>query len=318
MKKSIIHSKIYTVLILIMISLQACVKDSNSIVVTYPGPSFTGNIKNVYTSARSIIKPESIVISSTKENMITTTKGVRVNIPANSFCNGEGVQINGDVNISVFVLTKKSEWVSFAQFSNTSDQLIDWYKTISVQASYNGTTLKLLPGKVLTVQLPEDNPSVNWKLLNGKYLSTRTFITTISPNGYNFKTWTDQGTIIKGLEFPITSLDWIGIGTILPNPPKNLLQINLPANYYEFNTAVIAVNPSDNVIFYLTNNGNSNTFTGYLHTLKNITLVVLSEQGNNTYFGSKDYYEELTPDSVIDKEPGAKSILEIEEYINAL
>ncbi|HMG14768.1 MAG TPA: hypothetical protein VK590_04950 [Saprospiraceae bacterium] len=320
MKKLILHKSIFIVLLLIVVFLQSCVKDSNSVVITYPGPSFDGNIKNVYTNARDLIKPENIIINCSQENTINTNKGIRVNIPANSFINTAGVPISGDVNISVYVLTKKSEWVSFSQFSNTSDQLIDWYKTLSVQASYNGVALKLIPGKILTIQLPEDNPSVNWKLFNGEYISTRTFLTSVSPNGYNFKTWTDnQGVTVKGLEFPISSLNWIGIGTILPNPPKSQIQINLPANYYEFNTAVIAVNPADNVIYYLNNiNASSNTFRGYLHTLKNITLVVLSEQDNSSYYGSKDYYEELTPDTIIDKEPGQKSILEIEEYINAL
>ncbi len=319
MKNTILPRYFLFAIIFAAFSLQSCVKDSNSIVITYPGPSFDGNIKNIYSNVRTLIKPESITINSNQENTVNTSSGMRINIPANAFTTSEGAQVNGDVNISVFVLTKKSEWVSFAQFSNTSDQLIDWYKTLSVQAYSNGQSLKLANGKSLTIQLPEDNPSVNWKLINGEYISTRTFLTSVSTTGYNFKTWSDnQGKVIKGLEFPISSLNWVGIGTILTNPPKNQIKINLPTNYYEFNTAVIAVNPLDNVIYYFNNIASSNSFVGYLHTIKDVTLVVLSEQGNNTYFGSKDYYQELTPDSIIDKEPGAKSILEIEEYINAL
>ena len=320
MKNSIIHRYFLLAILLATLSIQSCVKDSNSFVVTNPGTSFKGNIKNIYINAEKDVIPESFVINSNVENLVTTSNGMRVSIPSSSFLTFDKKPVTGDVSLSIYLLTKKSDWVRFAQFSNNSNYLIDWYKTLSVEATANGIPLILKEGKSLTLQLPEDNPSVNWKLFNGEYQNSRTFLTTVSPIGYNYKTWkNDQGKEIKGLEFPLTDLNWIGIGTIINNPPQNGILVNLPNNFRQFNTAVIATNPLDNVIYYLNiTSTSSSSYRGYLHTLKDITLLVLSEQGDNTYFGSKDYFQELSPDAVIDKEPSLKSQLEIEEYINAL
>lgn len=306
-------------LILLPLLLVSCSKNSDVFIPESSTPDFKGNINNFYSAVRKNITGEIFIINSSAENVVTTSNGMRLIFPAHALIDSLQHTINGEVLIKVIQLSTKSDFIRFAQFSNNGSLILDWYKNINIEAFYNGKKLSVSPDKSITVQIPTSSVSQSWKVFNGNYSSTRVF--KITPSGFSQiknAIWKDggSGSIVEGIEFNSKILSWLCIAKPVGDLLFNQVDVKLPVIYKSFNTMVIALNKTNNVIYSFEDTKElESIFSQKISDFKYLTFLAIADQNNDLYMAEK-YYEDFGSNSLVDLNPGKISVADLEKTLS--
>lgn len=299
-----------------------CGKNSDIFIPKDDINNLKGNINNFYLSVRNTVPAEVFTIHPDVENVVTTSTGLRVLIPASAFTDSTEVTIKDDIIVKITQLSKKSDFIKYSQFSNTSDFVLDWFKNINFEVTtLSGKKLLLKNDSQVTVQLPTTSISPNWKLFNGTYYSTRMF--QVLPNEYaviKSAVWKDgtTGTIVEGIEFKVKKTGWVCIATPVKIEKNKSLHLELPASFRSFNTMTSVSYKSGNIIYLCDgSNGVPNIFSQRIHDLKNLTVLIASDM-QYSYFASKTEFSEYHNDSTVVLTPQKTNYTEMVNLLDKL
>ena len=309
------------ILLLPLVILFACSKNTDIFTPENSEQDYNGNINNFYHLVRKNIPAEEFIINSSVENVITSHTGVRFIIPTNAFSDSLQNNINGEIRIKIIQLSTKSDFIRYAQFSNNSNLLLDWYKNINIEAYQNGKKLSLLEGKSISIQIPSTSPSPNWKIFNGVYLSTRKF--KIAPSVFSqikSAVWKDggSGSIVEGIEFNSNLLNWICIASPVGDVLFTAVNVKLPVTFRSFNTMVVAVNKSNKVIYGFEDTMElQSLFSQKIHDLNDLTFFVASDYSNNVFIAEK-FFESIDINQEVNLTPLKVTLEDLEKSLNKL
>lgn len=309
------------VLFCCLMVMSGCGKDTDIFTPTNEIPDLTGNINNFYSYTRTTIPSEEYFVNTEVESVVSTKSGIRFIIPKLAFVDSSQNLIKGEIKIIITQLSKKSDFIKYSQFSNTSSIVLDWYKNLNIEGYYNGKKVSLSKDNSITIQIPTNSPLSSWKIFNGQYISTRQF--KITPSSYSMiknAIWKDggSGTIVDGIEFHTNILGWLCIASPLGDLKYSDVKVVLPVAFRSFNTMVIAVNKTSNVIYSFEDTKQiESIFEQKIHDFNNLTFFAASDQKDAFYTCSKSFVQFENTDPVV-LTPSATPLDDIENQLNKL
>lgn len=121
------------------------------------------SLEDFYKNNRSAV--QSFVVGTDQRRTITTTKGIKISLPANGFVTSEGSPVTGSVEVNIKEILSPLEMI-FNDMPTMSGGLpLESGGEFQVRVTKNGQRLKLAAGNWLQIQLPKDNS--NTGVMNG-------------------------------------------------------------------------------------------------------------------------------------------------------
>ncbi len=252
---------------------------------------------------------------------IITPLGIQINFPPNCCATTAGQIVTGNVQVEIQVAKKKGDMIRLNKPSTYNDSLLVTAGEIFIRLKKDGQTLQLAPGvriNVHYIDLPtnplmrffvgdETNPEhFNW-LPNPDLLNNSLFVGT------------------QAYEIYTNRLRWISVAYPYDAGTTSMVNVtaDIPSYFTNANTiaftvfkdirSVVAMQP------YITNR---KFITGQLPVGKQITVVVISKQGDDYYLGYESATTEMPasnpPYQHVRVVPVKKSLAEILSYLSSL
>ena len=252
---------------------------------------------------------------------VVTPFGVQVNFPPNCCTNGAGQSVTGKVDVEIQVVKKKGDMIRLDKPSTHNDSMLVTAGQIFIRLKKEGQILQLAPNirfNINYIDLPT-NPQV--KFFMGDETNTQAF---------NWLPTTDPSldTIIttpQSYQVYTRRLRWISIAQ--PFNINTVAKVNVAADMAAYftnaNTIAFTVFKDLRSVVAMRPDLNTRKFiTGKLPVGKQITVVVISKQGNDYYLGYESAVTQ-TPSSnpstqLVHIVPIKKSLTEIISYLNTL
>jgi hypothetical protein len=279
-----------SILGLALIALTACKKETPKTVdVIQPGTSnpvlaTNAELKAFYANNLNAAT-QSFVIDAAAPNLITGSKGTKLQFSPNSFETMSGQSVTGNVTITMVEIFSKADMIMMNKPtmgklpSGGLGALISGGE-MKITASQNGQTLRLKPGFNYDLQVPAaGGVDPNMGLFYGE-------------NGNDTLVWTAADSAIftgQGntyFTFP-DSLNWINCDYFNSNPnPKTVVQVQVPAGFNGTNCSVFISFDGLNSLtaFYNYSNGVFTTFPSYqLPTTLPVHFIVMAIINGNPH-----------------------------------
>lgn len=272
------------------------------------------------TSLLPEIYQDSITVNANLAT-ITTPFGLQVNFPPNCCVTGTGQAITGKVQVEIQLAKKKGDMIRLNIPSTYNDTMLVTAGEIFIKLKKDGQPVQLAPGVRYNVHYIDLPVNTQMKFFVGDETNTERFNWLPNPDLVN-------NTVVIGTqayEIYTNRLRWISV-----------------AQAFDFNT-IAKVNVTADIASYFTN-ANTTAFTvfkdlrsvvamhgdlgtrkftsGKLPVGKQITVVVISKQGNDYYLGYESAIT-ATPTSgpanqLVHVVPIKKSLPDILAYLNTL
>ena len=252
---------------------------------------------------------------------VTTPFGVQVNFPPNCCTNGAGQPVTGKVDVEIQAVKKKGDMIRLDKPSTHNDSMLVTAGQIFIRLKKEGQVLQLAPNirfNINYIDLPT-NPQV--KFFMGDETNTQAFNWLPTPDP-------SLDTIIitpQSYQVYSTRLRWISIAQ--PFNINTVAKVNVAADMAAYftnaNTIAFTVFKDLRSVVAMRPDLNTRKFiTGKLPVGKQITVVVISKQGNDYYLGYESAVTQ-TPSSnpstqLVHIVPIKKSLIEIISYLNTL
>jgi outer membrane protein assembly factor BamB len=128
-----------------------------------PPPS---SVKNFTVQNRAA--SQAFVVNNAAGQTITTAKGTKYYLPVNAFVHADGSAVTGDVSINVKEVLTPQEMIFNDMPTVSSGRLLESGGEYKITAIQNSKELKLAPGKLLRIQMPDAGVSMSgMKVFNG-------------------------------------------------------------------------------------------------------------------------------------------------------
>ena len=326
----------------------ACQKGMTNIT---PDESFSSVEEYVSTKSPTA---ENFALIAGEGGNFTTDKGSKITIPANSFVDGSGALVEGDVNIEIKEIFERSEMMFSGAFPVSNGVLLNSGGMFDIGANSDGVDLRLADGAEIVVQIPaqadpdgmelffaapfgEDDPNgaaVNWEVVELDSILIEPVDSFVvidgdtnwigpgagggdwEPAGSGFEFNSADGTY----EITLDSLGWgnIDVFQIVDYFPCtfNLLAEGLDLDNQ--NTTAFAVFKNQNTVWPVGSWGAIDNNVISENHLADVpfNLVVISVVDNQLYSGILDITPE--PNTVYDVEMSETTSSELDEAIEAL
>jgi hypothetical protein len=324
-------------IILILIAggllLNACQKDID-IFVPDPGqpnaPDTSWQNTVTATMPVSILKnnlaQEPVYLDSITVNAniatVTTPFGIQCNFPPNCCATALGQPVTGKVLVEIMVIKKKGDMIRLNKPSTYNDSMLVTAGQIFIQLKKDGQILQLAPGVRINIRYSDLPVNHQMKFFMGDETNTQIFnwLPTPTPS---------LDTIIMGTQFYeiyTKRQRWISIATpfdLNVTNPKIKVVADLAA--YFTNTNTIAFTVFNDVRSVVAMKGDLSTrkfISGKLPIGKQVTVVVISKQGNDYYLGHESAITQITATNpaiqYVPVVPIKKSLPEILAYLSSL
>ena len=312
--------------------LNACQKNTDIFV---PDP---GQINGPDTSWQNVITA-SMAVSILKNNLllqpyqdsitvnaniasIVTPFGIQINFPPNSCATAVGQTVTGRVQVEIQVVKKKGDMIRLNKPSTSNDSLLVTAGQIFIKLKKDGQVLQLAPNvriNIHYVDLPT-NPQMNFFV--GDETNTERFNWLPNPDLLN-------NTLITGTqayEIYTNRLRWISVayGFNVSTTAKINVAADIAPYFTNANTTAFTVFKDFRSVVAMYGDLNTRKFiTGKLPLGKQITVVVISKQGDDYYLGYESAITQIpaAPGSLIQHVrivPVKKSLPEILSYLSSL
>ena len=262
---------------------------------------------------------DSIIVNANIATIITPF-GIQVNFPANCCTNAAGQPVTGKVQVEVLLVKKKGDMIRLDKPSTSNDSMLVTAGEIFIKLKKDGQALQLAPNVRFNVRYIDSpiNPQMNFFV--GDETNAQHFNWLPNPDTAN--------TIFAGTqsyEIYTNRLRWISVAYLynLNNTVKVNISVDMASYFTNANTVAFTVFKDLHSVVAMQGNLSTRKFiSGKLPVGKQITVVVISKQGNDYYLG----YQAATTlagsagstNQLVHVVPIKKSFPEILAYLNSL
>ncbi|MBK7306980.1 MAG: hypothetical protein IPI88_08010 [Chitinophagaceae bacterium] len=313
--------------------LNACQKDVD-IFVPDPGqlngPDTSWQNTVTATMPVSILKnnlsQEPVYLDSITVNAniasVTTPFGIQVNFPPNCCANTSGQPVTGKVQVEIISIKKKGDMIRLNKPSTWNDSMLVTAGQIFIQLKKDGQILQLAPNVRINIRYIDLPINTQMKFFIGEEANTQRFnwLPTPTPS---------LDTIIMGTqsyEIYTKQQRWISIATLFDvnfTTPKIKVSADIAPYFTNANTVAFTVFKDVRSVVAMLPDLSSRTFTtGKLPLGKQVTVVVISKQGDDYYLGYESAVTQIQAVNVLTQRvpvvPIKKSLPEILAYLSTL
>jgi len=275
--------------------LNACQKNTDIFVPD------AGQLNGPDTAWQSIITP-SMPVSLLKNNIlpetyqdsitvnaniasVVTPFGLQVNFPPNSCATAVGQTITGKVQVEILAVKKKGDMIRLNKPSTYNDTMLVTAGEIFIRLKKDGQTVQLAPGIRINVHYVDLPVNPQMKFFVGDETNTEHFNWLPNPDLIN-------NTLIAGTqsyEIYTNRLRWISVSQVY-DVTNTTGRVNVTADIapYFTNANTVAFTVFKDLRSVVSMRGDLYTrkfVTGKLPVGKQITVVVMSKQGDDYYLG---------------------------------
>lgn len=322
------------------VAFTSCQKESSDEFVVYANNAMNDTVwasnGTSFSSLNKIIIPElttgSIVDSfnCSVDNTLIFGDSLQAFFGASSCINANGTTITGGgkIKIEINLLKKKSDFIKYASPTTSVVALLEAGNYIDIKLSRDGQEVFLNPNSQAKIRIKDTAINNDMKFFTGstiKYNADSIFSWSLAPNIGKVGIWKDNvavggSTSAKnlGYEFTTNRLRWIGCAYFADSlQAKTRVNVTLPLNYTNKNTAVFAVFKSKKTVINLLNDAITKTFFALNIPINTeVTLVSLTKINNDYYLGSKT--AKVTNSDPITVLPEKKTLTQIIEFLEKL
>lgn len=287
---------ILSFLIVTSIFLLSCNKDKDVFVpdagqVTGPDTNWVGTI----TSAMPVsvlqnnllleMHLDSIEVNSNIATVSNTASGLICNFSPNCCQKSNGTAVTGKVYVELILLKKKGDMIRMGKPTTSNGRLLISGGCFFIRLKKDGEELQLKPNAAVQVKYADPQPSSLMKVFYGDESN---------PNQFNWLPSDTNGTIApvsagnQFYELYSKNLRWVNCDYFYDttNAVRTKLQTELPNNYTNANTIAYVVFNDLRIVVKMNGDHTIKKFvSGKLPVGKNVTVVVVSKQGDFYFLG---------------------------------
>ena len=318
-------------LITVGITLNACQKNSDIFV---PDP---GQVNGPDTNWYSTITP-SMPVSSLKTALsfgyytdsiqvgpnnayLITPFGLLCGFPPNCCVNGTGQSVTGTVQVEILLVKKKGDMIRLDRPTISGGRLLVSGGEIFLRLKKSGQELSLAPNVKLTLRYPDLPLLPSMKLFSGDESN---------PNLFNWLPLTDLqnnnvAITTQNYEIQTNRVRWINNAYMVDTAgiPQVKVSADLASTLTNANTVAFAVFKDYRAVVPMVPDLATHKFTSIrIPVGKELTLVVISRQGNDYFLGTKTFVTATqaanTGNQSVSVTPVIKTLSSVIDYLNTL
>ncbi len=247
--------------------------------------------------------------------------GLQVIFPPNCCVNGAGQPVTGKVEVELRQVKKKGDMIRWGTPTTYGDSLLVAAGNIFIKLKKNGQTLQLAPNVRIYIRYFDQPINTTMKLFVGDETNTQSFNWLPNPDLLN----NTVSPATQAYEIYTNRQRWISIayGYDFSGTAKVNIVAGLSNYFTNANTVAFTVLKDFRSVVAMHGDLSSRKFIGAkLPAGKNITVVVISKQGNDYYLGYESALVTAptsTPaNQTVNVVPVKKSLLEILLYLSTL
>jgi len=269
-----------------------------------------------------ILQPyqDSILVNSNIASIVTPF-GIQVNFPPNSCATAAGQIITGKVQVELILVKKKGDMIRLNQPTMYNDSLLVTAGQIFIRLKKEGQTVQLAPNVRININYVDLPVNHQMKLFIGDESNAERFNWLPNPDLVN-------NTIVAGTQayqVYTNRLRWISVAQLYDVTNTSRVHVAVDIASYFTNTNTMAFTVFNDMRSVVAMHGDLNTrkfISGKLPVGKQITVVVISKQGNDYYLGYKTATTALSTtgpvNQLVQVVPIKRSLPEILAYLSSL
>ena len=316
----------------VVVTITACTKETSDQFVSYNNNALNDTVWSSngtnFSAITKIIIPYNINdnITDSFNSLVTSTltfgDSLQVVIPANACTNANGAPITSSdkIKIDITLLRKKGDFIKFASPTTNLTSLLEAGNYLDIKLSKEGQDIKLATNNPIKIRVKDIVTNSNMKFFSGAFIrfNQDTIFSWLPSFDGKVEIWANSTSTPLGYEFTTNKLGWIGCSFFSDSlQPKTRLNVVLPSNYTNKNTAVFVVFKSKKTIVNLLDDAVTKTFFTYnIPVGTDATLISLTKINANYYLGSKAIT--VTNGDVLNMLPEKKTLEQIITYLNSL
>lgn len=263
---------------------------------------------------------DSITVNASNASVVTPF-GIQLNFPPNSCATTAGQTITGRVQVELMLVKKKGDMIRLNKPSTYNDSMLVTAGEIFIKLKKDGQTLQLAPNVRINVHYVDLPINPQMKFFIGDETNTEHF------------NWLPNPDLLNNIVYPSTQayevytnrLRWISLAYVyeLSNTARVNVTADIAPYFTNANTIAFTVFKDLGSVVAMRGNLSTRKFTSVkLPVGKQITVVVISKQGNDYYLGFESATTlTQTPGSLgqpVHVVPVKKSLPEILSYLSSL
>lgn len=280
---------------LLAMLLNACQKDIDSFVpdpgqANGPDTTWYGNVSDAMPVAalrNSLlleVTADSVDVGSSNDT-ITAASGLRCVFPAGSCVNSIGIPLTGFVKVEYAWLSKKGDMIRMNRPTTSLGRLLVSGGELMVRVKHKDTAVYIASASKLQLRYPSVNPVAAMQFFPGAE----------SGSGFDWAINTDPANnqVAAGnqhYEISTNKTGWYNCAYFFDTAAitRSRVSVNIPSSYTNANTIAFIVFKDMNSVVGLSADVAARKFvSGKLPNGKEATLIVISKQANDYFFGKK-------------------------------
>jgi len=309
-----------TTALLIGVVIFACKKDQVEPNPGAPNPT-TDLIADLFANTGEPL--QCFTMDASTGTTIVCSKGTRLYFPANSFIDGSGNVVNGQVDIEIKEIFSKGDMILSNKFPIGEYGLLESGGQLYITVEQNGTKLQFGNGNYAMVDV-QITDTIQWMgLFNGNTgdPNAANLIWTADPDSINgwVSVCQDSSSLSSTYCFNLDTLDWINLDVYMNDASQTSASVVVPSGYDDENTRVFVVFNNENTAASLYSYSNGAFNTGAYYSLgigRSVTFVSIA-----VIDGA--YYSAFSSTTIVDNHEetlqlSATTKAEFEAAVNAL
>lgn len=215
--------------------------------------------------------------------VLNTGSGLQCTFFPGSIVTAGNTPVAGRIYIETLLLKAKGDMIRMGTPTTSNGKLLISGGEFFVRLTKDGNELQLAPNSRYYIRYNDPNPSVLMKLFAGEQAN---------PGVFNWLPLTDTiNTVTVFNQYYQVSTDrlkWINCDYFYDTTgiPQTIVSADLPANYTNANTTAYTVLNDMHAVVGMYGNATTRKFsTGKLPANKQVTVVIISKQGNDYFLG---------------------------------
>ncbi len=216
---------------------------------------------------------------------VTTPFGVQVNFPPHCCATAGGQPVTGKVDVELMIVKKKGDMIRLNKPSTYNDSMLVAAGQIFIQLKKEGQVLQLAPGVRINIRYNDLPVNPQMKFFIGDETNAQHFNWLPTPDP-------SADTIVMGTqayEIYTQRQRWISVATVFDvnvSTPKVQVSADIASYFTNANTIAFTVFKDIRSVIAMKGDLATRKFmTGKLPIGKQVTVVVISKQGNDYYLG---------------------------------
>lgn len=310
-----------------IVLLHSCQKNIENFVIN-PGQSGVDTVWQISVPANApiISLKNELKINKTTDSFSYNNTGIvfssgnlSLGIPSNGLATANGLFPTGFVSRQSLLLQKRGDFIMMDMPTVSNNRLLEAFGAFFLDLRNNQQPLVVTTGNKLDVKYTATPIVGNTKIYN--ISNSNNFNWEINTDtAFNFSTITNTGYDVK-----TNTLQWLLNAQLVDTVgvQQTALSIKLPSNYTNTNTAVfISFNDAITIAPTTANINNRVFVSGSLPVNRPVTIIVLSKQAGDYYFGLQQTNTAIATSGTGTQEviltPVRRSIDNIKGFLNSL